>query len=110
MTAPIPEPATEVAVFVGGPLHGMRREVERASYLYVALDSPSDDWDDPGWSMTERYYSRRELWRELPSGARYLQVVWMDNRISPVTAYAMEQVKDAVMLAWFADGTKMDPA
>lgn len=109
MTDPIPEPATEIAVFVGGPLHGVRREVERASYAYVAMDPSSDDWLEPDWSMTKRYYSRRKLWRELPDGDRYLQVVWMDSRISADSPQAMEQVKDAVMLAWFADGTKMDP-
>lgn len=103
-------PAPEVALFVGGPLHGTRRKVERDAWSIKTLEY-NDHLDflaTDESSYSERVYYRRKLSRE-DADTRWMQVVWLDARLDPEDPVAMEHVKDAVMLAWFRDGTESKP-
>lgn len=96
----------EIALFVGGPLHGTECAVD--SPMHVVMEMPKPSWDMEQWSPAVRHtYSRRRLWRDV-DGERFAQVAWVHSRIAS-DEEAMERLKDAVMIRWFRGRTRIEP-
>ncbi len=99
----------EIALFVGGPIHGTERAVDGHPHIVMEMPRAPLWSEDPGrWPEPERHtYSRRRLWRDV-DGQRYAQVAWVHDRIRS-DEEAMERLKDAVMIRWFRSGTQVEP-
>jgi hypothetical protein len=97
-------------LFVGGPLHGYRRNVPPDAQFHVAFpqSTPPLMWpitsvkDEPD-AFPHVLYRRQVLGRPDDSPVRtWRQVVLVDSRIKGCDVDTF--VRDAVMLAWFRAG------